>query len=85
MWNLLKALNKDQHLEGLKSIDEVYDVQVNMFEEITNYHTNKEKIRNSIDKTLMSDNSSELSDMEDEAGPNLGNEKIKTIYNNNND
>jgi hypothetical protein len=42
MWNLLKILNKDKYLDNLNNIDEVYDSQVNVIEEILYYH-NKNK------------------------------------------
>lgn len=36
--NLSALLQKDKYLEGLNSINEVYDSQVNLMEEITLYH-----------------------------------------------
>ncbi len=41
MYNLLKILNKGKFLEGLNSIDEVYDGQVNVFDEIVFFHQNR--------------------------------------------
>jgi hypothetical protein len=83
MWNLLKVFNKDQYLEGLKSIDEVYDVQVNMFEEITNYHANRDKLvkKDILDKSDSKDSSSDFSEMNEDESPNIREEKIKNIYN----
>ncbi len=43
MYNLLKVLNKNEPLENLQSIDEVYDNQADMCEEIIFY--NKLKIK----------------------------------------
>jgi hypothetical protein len=38
MWNLLKVLNKGMNLKNLKSINDVYDYQANIVEEITYFH-----------------------------------------------
>jgi hypothetical protein len=38
MWNLLKVLNKDMYLKNLNNINEVYDYQANLVEEITYFH-----------------------------------------------
>lgn len=47
MWNLVRILKHDKYLEGLTSINEVYDSQVNLLEEIIQYHNMKEaKINN---------------------------------------
>ena len=46
MWNLIRILKNDQCLEGLNSINEVYDSQVNLLEEVLQYHKMKENINN---------------------------------------
>lgn len=82
MWNLLKILNKDKCLDGLNGIDEVYDSQVNIIEEIIYYHNYKEKLNNRPNAFGDDDsiNSSQMSDMEDIGdGPNV--RKIKNIFN----
>ena len=82
MWNLLKILNKDKCLDGLNSIDEVYDSQVNIIEEILYYHNYKEKLNKNqaLGDNNDSMNSSRISALNDEDdGPNMT--KIKNIYN----
>jgi hypothetical protein len=52
MYNLLKILNKGRCLKGLNSIDEVYDHQVNVIDEIVFYHENKDTLNKSeLDET----------------------------------
>jgi hypothetical protein len=46
IYNLLKILNKGKSLEGLKSIDEVYDTQVDVLDEIIYFHQNRENLIN---------------------------------------
>jgi hypothetical protein len=47
MWNLVRILKHDKYLEGLTSINEVYDSQVNLLEEVIHFHNMREnKINN---------------------------------------
>jgi hypothetical protein len=88
MWNLLKILNKDKSLEGLKSIDDVYDSQVNVIEEILYYHNFKNKIDknddmlNQTESSRGSLNSSNINDMNDDVSPNIVNNN-NAIYRDN--
>jgi hypothetical protein len=41
MYNLLKILNKGKALNGLDNIEEVYDTQVDVLDEIEYYHKNR--------------------------------------------
>ena len=60
MWNLVRILNHDKHLEGLNSINEVYDSQVNLLEEVIHYHNMKDNKNN--DNILNTEQSSKNDD-----------------------
>lgn len=84
MWNLLRVLNKDITLDGLQSIEEVYDSHVNIIEEITYYHNLKGKIgKKDLNMSLSSSNSEQIAAMNDSGGPVIF-KNIKNIYNQDN-
>ena len=53
MWNLTRVLNKGKCLDGLMNINEVYDSQVNLLDEIIYYHkfSNKNGEMNSFSES----------------------------------
>jgi hypothetical protein len=58
MWNLVRILKHDKYLEGLTSINEVYDSQVNLLEEVIHFHNMREnKLTNY--KVVLSEQSSQ--------------------------
>jgi hypothetical protein len=76
MWNLLKILNKDKCMEGLNSIDDVYDSQVNAMEEILYYHMYRERFNNKESQHSQlqlghSIDSSRINETNEEEGPQL--------------
>jgi hypothetical protein len=77
-WNLLKILNKDKYLSGLRTIEEMYDSQVNVIEEILYYHNYKDKLVNNVlnSSQVISVDSSTMSDMENDESPNINNQKV---------
>jgi hypothetical protein len=84
MWNLLKLMNKDRYLPRLNSIDEVYDSQVNIVDEIEYYHKYKENVgapKQHDEKSHLSKESDVMSAMNEDEGPLQGGEKIKSILN----
>jgi hypothetical protein len=62
MYNLLKILNKGKTLNGLKKIDEVYDTQVDVLDEIEFYHKNRHYLKSN--KTEIRKNSGEIDPLE---------------------
>lgn len=81
MWNLLKILNKDKTMEGLNSIEDVFDSQVNAMEEILYYHMYRERYNNKesnhsqlhLAETI---NASRISQSNDEEAPQIISNKI---------
>lgn len=55
MYNLLKVLNKNEALENLNSIDEVYSNQVDMIDEIVYYNRIKLKNKNNMPNKIKID------------------------------
>ena len=58
MWNLVRILKHDKYLEGLTSINEVYDSQVNLLEEVIHFHNLREAKTNGY-KVVISEQSSQ--------------------------
>jgi hypothetical protein len=69
MWNLLKVINNNRTLIGLKSINDVYENAVNIDEEIYLYHLNKDQLNSKNNTTTKSEMSlskmSEVIELED--------------------
>lgn len=64
--NLLKIMNKDKYLEGLNNIEEVYDSQVNIIEEVVYYHKYREKLEKIADEEEIVEKASIKSEEESE-------------------
>jgi hypothetical protein len=82
MWNLVKILNKDKCMEGLNSINDVYDSQVNAIEEILYYHMYRDRFndkdaQHSQLQLAASINSSRNSEVNEDEGPQLGGSRNK--------
>jgi hypothetical protein len=78
--NLLKVLNKNQSLENLQSIDEVYEGQADMVDEVLYYHQYKDRLNKNtanINESLLSDDS-KFGDMNDDISPGMDS-KIKNL------
>jgi hypothetical protein len=60
MWNLARVLNKGKCLEGLKDINEVYESQVSILDEIIYYHKFNDKKEESMSMNSVSNGESKL-------------------------
>jgi len=59
IWNLVRILNKENYLEGLNTIDEVYDSQVKIYDEILYFHKSKNNKQEQDEENTLDEQSHE--------------------------